>query len=55
VKAAETGTGIFEMEPGLSSAECRQFMPIADWVTGQLGRRDTPAANVYPLGRDRFA
>ena len=49
VKAAETGTGIFDMEPGLSSAECRQFMPIAEWVTGDLARRQPPAPNVYQL------
>jgi chromosome partitioning protein len=55
VKAAETGIGIFEMEPGLAGAECRQFMPIADWVSGQHAPREAPAANVYPLGRNRFA
>jgi chromosome partitioning protein len=53
LRAAESGTGIFEMEPAFSAAECRQFMPIADWVSGQLARREAPA-NVYPLGRDRF-
>ena len=30
VRAAETGGGIFEMEPGLASAECRQFTPIVE-------------------------
>jgi chromosome partitioning protein len=54
VKAAETGTGIFEMEPGFAAAECRQFMPIAEWVTGQHARREAPAANVYPFERNRF-
>jgi chromosome partitioning protein len=53
VRAAESGTGIFEMQAGFAAAECGQFMPIADWVTGQLARREAPA-NVYPLGRDRF-
>lgn len=53
VRAAESGSGIFEMEPGFAAAECRQFMPIADWVTGQVARREAPA-NVYPLERNRF-
>ena len=44
VKAAETSTGIFEMEPGLASAECRQFMPIAEWVSGE--RREVPTPNM---------
>lgn len=55
VRAAETSTGIFEMAPGLAGAECRQFLPIADWVTGDAARREAPAANVYALGRNRFA
>jgi chromosome partitioning protein len=53
VKAAETGSGIFEMEPGFSAAECRQFLPIVEWVTGQPVRREEPAANVYQFGRPR--
>jgi chromosome partitioning protein len=32
VDAAETGTGIFEMEPSASAAEREQFMPIVEWV-----------------------
>lgn len=55
LRAAEAGIGIFEMEPGLSVVECRQFMPIAEWVSGQHARPDTPAANIYQLGRNRFA
>jgi chromosome partitioning protein len=54
VKAAETGIGIFEMEPGFSVAECRQFMPIAEWVSGEHARRDAPAGNIYQFGRNRF-
>jgi chromosome partitioning protein len=48
VRAAEHFTGIFEMEPGLSTAECRQFIPIADWVTGDQARQ-AAAPNVYQL------
>jgi chromosome partitioning protein len=47
VRAAETGTGIFEMAPGLAGAECRQFTPIVEWVTGE--KLEAPVANVYPF------
>ena len=33
MKAAESGRGIYELNPGLAVAECRQFGPIIDWVT----------------------
>jgi chromosome partitioning protein len=49
VRAAETGAGIFEMDPAYAGAECNQFLPIVEWVTGQAIRRDAPAANVYHL------
>lgn len=45
VRAAETGSGIFEMESGLALAECRQFTPIVEWVSGE--KLEAPAANVY--------
>jgi hypothetical protein len=34
MKAAESGCGIFEMNPGIALAECRQFRPIVEWITG---------------------
>ena len=40
MKAAESGCGVFEMNPGLAAAECRQFTPIVEWVT------QTPARNL---------
>jgi chromosome partitioning protein len=55
LKAAETGIGIFEMAAGFAVAECRQFMPIADWVTGQAAKRIAPPANVYHFGQNRIA
>jgi chromosome partitioning protein len=36
MKAAESGAGIFEMN-AVASAECRQFMPIAEWVAQEPG------------------
>ena len=32
VDAAETGVGVFEMDPSASAAEREQFMPIVEWV-----------------------
>ena len=51
VKAAEAGVGIFEMDAGFSTAECKQFAPIAEWVGGKTERTEQPAAppNVHPL------
>ena len=56
LRAAETGFGIFEMEAGFSEAECKQFMPVVDWVTGQRARDAVPPErNVYPINRGQFA
>ena len=35
VRAVESGIGIFEMDPGQTQVERRQFAPIVDWVTGE--------------------
>lgn len=53
VRAAETGVGIFEMDPGYSSAECRQFAPIAEWLSGKAPRAEAPARNVFPFETTR--
>jgi chromosome partitioning protein len=37
LRAAETGTGIFEMNPGFAAAERKQFVPIVEWITGETG------------------
>jgi chromosome partitioning protein len=44
VKAAEAGVGIFEMDAGFSTAERKQFAPIAEWVGGRVERADHPPA-----------
>ena len=51
VRAAEAGVGIFEMDAGFSSAECKQFAPVAEWVGDEAGRPDHPPAppNVHPM------
>ena len=56
LKAAETGIGIFEME-GVSVAECKQFLPIVEWVEGRHAPREAPPPDgvVYELARTRLA
>ncbi len=39
IQAAETGTGIFEMDPSVSAAEREQFMPIVEWVDPECRAR----------------
>ena len=41
IKAAETGVGIFEMEPPMAATECEEFMPIVEWVD-QPGNVEAP-------------
>lgn len=53
VRAAETGVGIFEMDPMHAAPERKQFAPIADWVSGKAERRELPAPNVYQFGLSR--
>jgi chromosome partitioning protein len=55
VRAAETGVGIFEMDARLSTPECKQFSPIADWVSGKTERAEAPAHNVHQLAVAGFA
>lgn len=53
VDAAETGTGIFEMELAASAAEREQFMPIVEWVDPESRAR---AANkIIELSRPAWA
>jgi chromosome partitioning protein len=57
LKAAESGIGIFEMNPGIAQAEQKQFMPIVEWVTGEVGLAEAAAqaAHVCDLARSRAA
>jgi hypothetical protein len=32
LRAVESGLGIFELDPGMTATERRQFAPIIDWV-----------------------
>jgi chromosome partitioning protein len=58
LRAAESGTGIFELNPGLAAAERRQFLPIVEWVTDQPGLAEAAqeaASTVRDLARPRSA
>ena len=38
LRAAESGVGIFEMDPGQTAAERKQFQPIVDWIARRAAR-----------------
>jgi hypothetical protein len=53
VNAAETGTGIFEMDAIASAMERDQFMPIVEWAEPEVRMRaDT---KVIELSRPAWA
>ena len=58
LKAAESGVGIFEMDPGQTAAERRQLTPIVDWVRGeaamQRARIDGAGTEVQLVRRVAF-
>jgi chromosome partitioning protein len=57
LRAAESAVGIFEMDPGQTAAERRQFAPIVGWVAGEdwLYRAAAePAAEVAQIRRVSF-
>jgi chromosome partitioning protein len=39
LRAAESGLGIFEMDPGQTAAERKQFQPIVEWISRRGGRQ----------------
>jgi chromosome partitioning protein len=57
LRAAESGAGIFELNPGLAAAERSQFLPIIEWVTGQPRPAEAAqeATRVCDLARSRAA
>lgn len=48
LRAAETGVGIYEMDPAAAAAELAEFSPIVDWVDPQ---REPASAKVIELPR----
>ncbi|HEX6321046.1 MAG TPA: ParA family protein [Burkholderiales bacterium] len=53
VEAAETGAGIFEMDPSASAAEREQFMPIVEWVDPECRAR--AESKIIELSRPAWA
>jgi chromosome partitioning protein len=53
VKAAETGTGVFEMDLSGTLEERDQFKPVAEWVENKPAQK--PEEKVVPLPGLRFA
>jgi chromosome partitioning protein len=49
VDAAEAGLGVFDMPVEKCSDEQREFLPIAQWVQGDLSLENYSASNVIPL------
>jgi chromosome partitioning protein len=50
VKAAESGVGVFEMEPAVSDDERGQLAPVAQWVErGREPSRPRPEEKIVPL------
>jgi chromosome partitioning protein len=58
LKAAESGIGIFEMDPGQTAVERRQLAPIVEWVRGeralQMARVDGAGTDVQLVRRVAF-
>ncbi len=50
LRGAETGVGIYEMDPAQAAAELEEFAPIVDWVDP---RRESAAVKVIELPRVR--
>lgn len=53
VEAAESGSGIFEMDPGASADEREQFMPIVEWVDPECRAR--AEGKIIELSRPAWA
>jgi chromosome partitioning protein len=49
VDAAEAGLGVFDMPVEKCSDEQREFLPIAQWVRGDVSLESYSASNVIPL------
>jgi chromosome partitioning protein len=55
VKAAETGVGIFEMEPPHAITEREEFRPIVDWVGGDGTAANPADGNVIDFAQTRWS
>jgi chromosome partitioning protein len=53
LRAAESGVGIFEMDPGQTAAERKQFQPIVEWVMRRPAQYEDLAQAVSEAPRIR--
>ncbi len=51
IEAAETGQGIFEMDPHRTAAQRQEFLPLVRWVTNEAPLEASSADNVVPIKR----
>lgn len=49
IEAAETGRGIFEMDPEASAAQRQELMPLVRWVMGEDSAEEASPSNVVPI------
>ena len=54
LKAVESGLGIFEMDPGMTATERRQFAPILDWVRDEPVQIDVGGIEPAQIRRVAF-
>jgi chromosome partitioning protein len=55
VRAADTGVGIFEMDPSTATAEREEFMPIVEWVGGASAPDTGTEGKVIDLAQTRWS
>jgi chromosome partitioning protein len=49
IEAAETGRGIFEMDPYRTAEQRQDFLPLVRWVINEAPSEATNASNVVPI------
>ena len=54
-RAAESGSGIFELDENLSVSERKQFAPIVEWVENRQPEFSTRDGVIFELARSRTA
>src|SRR4029077_1629757 len=55
IKAAETGVGVFEMDPSTATSEREEFMPIVEWVGGASAPDTGAEGKVIDLAQSRWS
>jgi chromosome partitioning protein len=53
VEGAETGLGVFEMDPYKSADQRQEFLPLVRWVAGEAPPEESSSSNIIPLKHSR--